>query len=58
MNELTINNLIKTLKVEGKGTKKKVLLMLENASISDLLTLRNSINEKIRTERGEIKCQN
>lgn len=48
---MTIKQIIKLLKTDGQGTKKKVLEMLENASINELINLRSSISEEIRKKK-------
>ena len=47
---MTIEEIIKLLKISGQNTKGKLLLMLENATIEELMELRESISEIIRTK--------
>ena len=55
---MKLNEIINLLKQDGKGTKRKVLEMLENASIDDLKELRQSITIKIiRKTRAERKMK-
>lgn len=51
---MTINQIIKLLKIEGCGSKKEVLKLLENASINDLINLRSSISEEIRKKKVNV----
>lgn len=45
---MTIQEIINLLSISGSNTKKLVLDKLVNASIKDLLELRESINEELR----------
>lgn len=48
---LTYKGIIKELTVEGTGSKRRVRLALENASINDLENLKRSIQEEIRKKK-------
>ena len=48
---LTYKGIIKELLVEGTGSKKRVRVALENASINDLENLKRSIQEEIRNRK-------
>ena len=45
--ELTIDNIIELLSIDGIGSKQIVLDKLKNANYRDLCWLRRSVNEKI-----------
>ena len=48
---LTYKGIIKELMVEGTGSKRRVRLALENASVHDLENLKRSIQEEIRNRK-------
>lgn len=50
---MTIKWIIALLKRDGSNTKKKVIDMLENASISELQELRWSITYEINKKKGK-----
>lgn len=50
---MTLNDIIELLKVSGYNTKGQVIWFLENATIENLLELRQSIDEKIRLKELE-----
>ena len=50
---LTIKWIIDELSKDGSGTKVTVRDTLKNASVSELLYLKRSINELIRNKRSE-----
>ena len=47
---MTYNQIISLLKLEGVGSKQKVLQMLENANDTELKELRDSIDLKLELE--------
>lgn len=49
---MTLQELISLLEKQGQGTKQQVLWMLKNATVEELIELRNSINEKINVIKG------
>lgn len=49
---MTLDEIINQLKINGQGTKIAVLNKLEKSTITDLIELRNSINEKINIMRA------
>lgn len=50
---MTLNDIIELLKTSGHNTKGQVIWFLENATIENLLELRQSIDEKIRLKELE-----
>lgn len=48
---MNYQELISLLETNGQGTKQQVLWMLKNATVEELIDLRNSINEEIRKKR-------
>ena len=48
---MTLQQIIYLLKKEGRGSKQQVLNMLVNASRTDLIELRNSIDLKLELDR-------
>ena len=51
MQELTINYLIELLKKDGINSKQKVVDILENMTLEQMIELRRDLNEKIRKEK-------
>lgn len=51
MKELTLDNIINLLQISGSNSKSKVLKALKEATVEDLMMLRESITEKINVIR-------
>ena len=51
MQELTINYLIELLKKDGINSKQKVVDILENMTLEQMIELRRDLNELIRKEK-------
>ena len=51
MEKLTINYLIELLKKDGINSKQKVVDILENMTLEQMIELRRDLNELIRKEK-------
>lgn len=51
MKKLTINYLIELLKKDGINSKQKVVDILENMTLEQMIELRRDLNERIRKEK-------
>lgn len=52
---ITIDYLVKTLKINGIHSKKQIIDILENLSLKQLRELRQDINLRINQKESELK---